>query len=234
MVHLGGDAGERRIAAPQNKEMKLTKPGQHGASQLISGVRRLAGGNVTGRLGSAALHHAISLVAAAVVLGGCTDSLQYEEPAKPPLKTLFHSGDSLVVTLADSMHLAQLVDLSVFGPLRPGMTADMAKAAAGEPEAVETRDYVTFYRWRTAKGVVEVSQEQADDSVDPAVKVWRLRAFPSPPHASALLDRRIVAVVEPTVEFVTVNSATEGLVCSLGPGGSVVSARWRRLSEWYE
>jgi hypothetical protein len=189
---------------------------------------------VTGSRDSATRHHTIGLVAAAAILGGCMDSLQYEEPAKPPLKTLFHSGDSLVITLADSVHLAQLVDLSVFGPLRPGMTADRAKAAAGEPEAVETRDYVTFYRWRTARGVVEVSQEQADDSVDPDVKVWRLRAFPSPPHSSALLDRRIVAVIGPKVEFVTVNSATEGLVCSLGPGGSVVSARWRRLSEWYE
>jgi hypothetical protein len=35
MVHLEGDAGERGIAAPQNKEMKLTKPGQDEASQLM-------------------------------------------------------------------------------------------------------------------------------------------------------------------------------------------------------
>jgi hypothetical protein len=30
----------RGAAAPQNKELKLTKPGQNGASQLNSSVRR--------------------------------------------------------------------------------------------------------------------------------------------------------------------------------------------------
>jgi hypothetical protein len=33
---------------PSNKEMKLTKPGQNGASQLISGVLRTRQGNRNG------------------------------------------------------------------------------------------------------------------------------------------------------------------------------------------
>jgi hypothetical protein len=38
---------EQSASGPPNKEMKLTKPGEAGASQLISGVRQTRGGRST-------------------------------------------------------------------------------------------------------------------------------------------------------------------------------------------
>jgi hypothetical protein len=97
------------------------------------------------------------------------------------------------ITLEQSTPISKVIDLSIFGDFKPGMTMSEAKSVAGKPVSQRKNMYKeNIYVYKQGDGAVEFSCESYGSSFDfslsPAPCVWRVRAVPSMKLENYLLD----------------------------------------------
>jgi hypothetical protein len=92
--------------------------------------------------------------------------------------------------------LADLVDLSLFGPFRPGMTHDDGMARFGRPSNIHTVKYDTYYEYRVSSGRVELGREtySTGEGTD---SHWALYPYPDDRTVDAVLIPQIAKHINP-------------------------------------
>lgn len=141
------------------------------------------------------------------------------------------------VELAEGVELGEVVDLSVFGGVHPGMGLDDAIAALGPPAGQRT-DYREdkWNYWTTAYGTVELSCREDCSGFLCTDPYWDLRARPDNFSAAALLHPSVAALVargeesKPEGEYRAVHLS---LWDSEEMAGLVLVSRWERYLRWW-
>ncbi len=102
------------------------------------------------------------------------------------------------VRLQPRVELSDVADLRVFGPLRPGMSLEEARAAAGEPTGRST-DYrgTVWSHWSNEYGTAQVGCVESCSGSD-CFTSWELQAYPK--HRRRVFDPSVADVVKQAVE----------------------------------
>jgi hypothetical protein len=180
-------------------------------------------------------------------VAGCGSSDEIVVEVEPPLQAARISSytgwfpgpwhQEAWIRLADGVALGEVVDLSVFGGLHPGMGLAEATAALGSP-AGERSDYRgdDWTYWSTGEGWVELSCRRDCSGSDCTDFYWDLRARPNDLSAPALLHPSAVAVVsageetKPEVEYRSVRLSSSDYEEHIDLD---LVSRWGRYVRWW-
>jgi hypothetical protein len=177
---------------------------------------------------SGALHW-WATVAALLVLSCFNDDLPPPRALQPPLQDLrFHSKREVFVHSAPHVGLADLCDLSMFGGLWPGMTAQEARAILGSPERVyqEHKGLNTVFAFPRERGIIEVLKQRVESEGFEGFN-WYLRWRPQGRSHKVGLDSAILELIPELPGHVTINIlSSDGVMTVEVEDGDVTSVLW--------
>ena len=133
----------------------------------------------------------------------------------------------LAVRLNNGHHFDSVLDMTIFGPLRPKMTVDDARAILGEPTSVATDYRGTFYAFVSSGRKCAVAHISATDWMSGTMEDWAVYAYP--PNASVVSSRlQSVIAAHPNVEqvAVTTNYDDRSIVVLYMNHGLLTEVRW--------
>lgn len=161
---------------------------------------------------------------------GCFPSKVHEEDrlADPPLGRVRVYGNEVAIEPAAGTDWRTLVDLSLFGTLRPRMSLVEAKKAAGMPDREEASRRGTEYIYlQTGTRVVLAFEEHG--STFGSSRGWYLRAYPAGLRIEDLLAPSIARELErvgTAREVVLMKDAASPVLRANVADGLVVSVEW--------
>jgi hypothetical protein len=126
----------------------------------------------------------------------------------PPIKKAELTNGHLVLYPEPGSRLEQLVDLRVFGALRPGMTPSDARRAAGVPSEAGTTQGREFLKYKSPFGDATIAF-RIDESPDVKSQYWTLRARPA--------DGSLANVFRPAVNEVVQAAGKPEVVSIMAP-----------------
>ena len=132
--------------------------------------------------------------AAALLACKDQDSVSRQIPVSPPLKAAELIGEHLVLYPERSSKAEGLVDLRVFGTLRPGMSANQAWSLAGTKSGESLLDEKASFKEAGALGEVEVIY-RVSSSPDLQSEYWTLEGRPASKDPAAVFHPAIAAAI---------------------------------------
>ena len=120
------------------------------------------------------------LLIATIIVSGCGLDQIRELPASYPAARVrvVEYGDTqdVWVVLADAVRLSSVVDLTVFHPLQPGLTADAASRVMGAATSTRVDEYGnTWSQWQSTRATIETGCVRGSSLID-SLCAWRLKA----------------------------------------------------------
>jgi hypothetical protein len=146
----------------------------------------------------------------------------------------------LMIRLQPGVPLSRAVDMAVFGPLQPGVTAKEARQLAGSPVSTRTDELGTTVEvFKSSAGMAEVGCREPEDSVGGprGACTWVLYARPSASAAEQLFTPPVVSVVRAAQQLRPDARSLQVYVCTHGTDWECVLcplvADWEKRLEWY-
>lgn len=97
----------------------------------------------------------------------------------PQVERVKQWKERVVVYPAAGTHWRQLVDLSLFEGLHPGISIEDARDRLGEPDSKGTRTRESYWRFERGEGLVEILLQVQSSPPFPSGKKWFLRGIPA-------------------------------------------------------
>jgi hypothetical protein len=142
-----------------------------------------------------------------VSLLGCGVHHEKALPVGPPFKDarvdtygwsrMLGLGQEIWVTLLPTVLPAQVVDLTIFGPFKPGMAQEEAIALAGRPTRTWNDAYSqTWFEYQRPTSKVQIGCECSSSGSSVTTNcLWRLYAVRGGGHTEAGLDPQLAGLV---------------------------------------
>lgn len=172
------------------------------------------------------------LMLATAVLAGCMDKDRTESySVSAPIASAHSSGSTLVVYPAPDTDWQRLVDLGIFGALKPGETFENCVRRAGEPQERGRDRRGEFYAYVVPSGMVRIAHEESRSGLGGVSRAWVLRAIPKAMRLAQLFHPEVVRLLEQTrspITTVTImrSTASNPAMHVEVADGKVVSVTW--------
>jgi hypothetical protein len=120
-------------------------------------------------------------------------------------------GNNLTVYPAAENDASDLVDLTIFGSFRPGVTFSQARELKGDPDESSSDHYGPYVVYHRGEDRIQIGHEEHRSGPD-AYRTWTLTAYPYKKSVHQLLDPGIARYVNPKAEkceIIIMNSGNE-------------------------
>jgi len=154
----------------------------------------------------------------AILIVGCKEPRIESRKGTYPVESIEIIGESQFIQLHSEANLADVINMDLFEPFWPGITAEEALEVAGEPARTAMKAIVPpderrgdFYYYDKGVAEIRISRVMSGSGGMPSLVSWDLFLFPKPNSGGTILSEYIAKLTDSRVRELFVEAPGESL-----------------------